>query len=614
LFSSLFFRNSIILLLAGGGSLLLAGCGPRRVRADFTNYENSYAVTSNRELLLNLARLEQHDPTYFFKLGQISSSYRMEAALTGAGNVSTVSSPPATTVPTGSGSPTLLYENDPSFTLIPVNDDTNANILLRPVSAEVFYSLYLQGWRLDQLLRLTVNRVELTLPAPDPAHPGKSSCKVVVIHNVPPPWFDAAGNYANDGPQLASYITFLRVSAVIYALQKHGLLLLRGTNTFEPLDRASYIPNPTSKGGQPSDKQKTTTTINAQGNVGKTPVNLSVSSDSPPPAGGDAAPKNPSAPAAKDFDDAAAKSQVWELLPIPDDKTKDQGKTPDDKTKDQGWYLGANSIEPQFQLTAHPGLGAAAGYVPENSDDYGQSVEKIKDLLEQDFAQEGNGMEELKGGPDITEILELLYNGFSIEESSADQESEKDLCTGAQSNRISAHLVMRSLIGLMAAAAQEQDSFDPMMNNSHTVPNDSANLILSFYSAVHLATTGRPPDQQEMAAKEGTLAPLKGAPLSAVIPKIEQLPILKLIWRDGELANAQDTKAQLSELGLDLKYKGQDFSVADPKPVSSPDSAFVPLNTYWNRDMFRLINELSSQVSVDISKFPLPEVLQLRTE
>jgi hypothetical protein len=30
--------------------------------------------------------------------------------------------------------------------------------------------------------------------------------------------------------------------------------------------------------------------------------------------------------------------------------------------------------------------------------------------------------------------------------------------------------------------------------------------------------------------------------------------------------------------------------------------------------MFRLINELSSQVSVDISEFPLPEVLQLRTE
>jgi hypothetical protein len=30
--------------------------------------------------------------------------------------------------------------------------------------------------------------------------------------------------------------------------------------------------------------------------------------------------------------------------------------------------------------------------------------------------------------------------------------------------------------------------------------------------------------------------------------------------------------------------------------------------------MFRLINQLSSQVTVDISKFPLPDILQLRTE
>jgi hypothetical protein len=76
-------RASLILLVASGATLLLAGCGPKRVRADFTHYENSYAVTSNQEMLLNLARLNQHDPTYFFKLGQINTSYRMEAALTG---------------------------------------------------------------------------------------------------------------------------------------------------------------------------------------------------------------------------------------------------------------------------------------------------------------------------------------------------------------------------------------------------------------------------------------------------------------------------------------------------------------------------------------------------
>ena len=61
--SSSFVRASTILLVAGGATLLLSGCGPHRVRADFTQYENSYAVTSNHEELLNLARLQQHDPT-----------------------------------------------------------------------------------------------------------------------------------------------------------------------------------------------------------------------------------------------------------------------------------------------------------------------------------------------------------------------------------------------------------------------------------------------------------------------------------------------------------------------------------------------------------------------
>jgi hypothetical protein len=105
-----------------------------------------------------------------------------------------------------------------------------------------------------------------------------------------------------------------------------------------------------------------------------------------------------------------------------------------------------------------------------------------------------------------------------------------------------------------------------------------------------------------------TLAPLANAPLSAVIPNIEQLPVLKLTWKDGKPPN----ELQLYELGLTVKYRGQDYIIADSQQGSA--GAEVPANTYWNRDMFRLINELSSQVSIDPSKFPLPEVLQLRTE
>ncbi len=248
-------------------SVGLAGCGPHRVKADFTAYENSYAVTSNREVLLNLARLEQHDPTYFFKLGQISSSYRMSASLPMSGMYIPQGTTPGGGNASGGGSPSLIYENDPSFSFIPVNDETNARLLMNPVSEDLFYNLYQQGWRVDQLFRLMVDRIEVTLPP----KPGETGCQVEIIRNVPPPAY-----YGPDFKQsqllLTRYVTFLRVSAVVYALQKHGLLLLQGTPSFQPLDN-----------------------------------NSSLSDDSATAGGAAPAPKSSGAPTAKDFDDAAAK-------------------------------------------------------------------------------------------------------------------------------------------------------------------------------------------------------------------------------------------------------------------------------------------------------------------
>ncbi len=564
-----------IALIAIVASLGTTGCGPRRVRADYTHYENSYAVTSNHEELLNLARLDQHDPTYFFKLGQISSSYRMEAALTATGNVTQVNNPPATAIPTGGGTPNFIYENDPSFTLIPVNDETNANILLKPVDSTVFYSLYLQGWRLDQLIRLTVSRIELTIPTPN-------GCKVEVLRNQPPPALDAKSNYAGDGFTIASYITFLRVSAVIYALQKEGLLLLRGTGTFEPLDRASYIPN--------------------------NKVSIDKSADD----------KTSAAPLAKDFNEAAAKNNSWEL----------QG--PDSKTyMGDRWVLGADTIVPQFQLTTHGVQTAtAAPYAREVDKDghpvFGQNVKTIADKLVGDFKQPNNGMEELLGatgeeGPDLKEILEIIYNGFAIQESSASQESENKLCsTVTGRNRIEAHLVMRSLIGLMAAAAQEQQGFDALEQNDPSYPQDLdlkdnlSNFISEFFGATHLATTDTPPTAAEAMAEGSLVKPQAG--FTSLVPKIEQLPILKLTAREGEEPLSLSKELELGKLGLNVKYRGRDYYIADSESSGEKGFPFVSDNQYWNRDMFRLINELSSQVSVDISKFPLPEVLQLRTE
>ena len=102
-----------IALIALFASLGTTGCGPRRVRVDYTHYENSYAVTSNHEELLNLARLDQHDPTYFFKLGQISSSYRMQAGLSGFGQYVPQGASTGVEVPSGGGTPNSSMKTIP---------------------------------------------------------------------------------------------------------------------------------------------------------------------------------------------------------------------------------------------------------------------------------------------------------------------------------------------------------------------------------------------------------------------------------------------------------------------------------------------------------------------
>jgi hypothetical protein len=147
-------QTSALLLLLATVFLTLSGCAARRMKADFKDFESAYAETSNREVLLNLARLENHDPTYFFKLGQISTSYRMQAGVSANGNYVTQGMTPGGANITGGITPNVLYESDPAFTFIPVNDDTNAQLLLKPVPAETLYVLYQQGWRLDQLFRL----------------------------------------------------------------------------------------------------------------------------------------------------------------------------------------------------------------------------------------------------------------------------------------------------------------------------------------------------------------------------------------------------------------------------------------------------------------------------
>jgi hypothetical protein len=480
------------LLLGLGAALIvsLSGCGPKRLRADFRGFEVAYADTSNQETLLNLARLQRRDPTYFFKLGQVTSSYRMQASLTANGALTPQGMTPGGSLPTGGGSPGLIFENDPVFQFIPVNDDTNSQLLLKPIPAETFYILYQQGWRVDQLFRLMVDRIELTRST------GKG-CEVEIIRNQPPPSYPGSnGSYDKEGPELVNYVTFLRVSAIVYALQKHGLLLLRGENSFLPIDNNAVIP---------ADSK--------------------------------------SAPAAKDMNDAIAKDTAWE--------TDEKGN----------WRLGHKVFSPVFTL--NPQVLDTAGTGANGNRRFRPDMDKIQAVIHDDLSG-------LSQGPALRTALEVLASGFSIEGTADPQTAGDGPCPSAATT---SHLVMRSMLGMMAAAAQEQASFDALEQHDPTIPFD---------------------DRIPQAMQEAVRPDFKSA-----VPPSEQIPLLRISW-DGE--------HQPDEPLVNIHYRGNSYLIADDKSTAAPE------NTYWNRDMFRLIGQLTSQVTVDISKFPLPEILQLHTQ
>ena len=474
----------------------ISGCATKRLKVDFTGFEKAYAQTSNQEMLLNLARLENRDPTYFFKIGQITSAYKMAVGLSGNAGYTLQSTNVAAGSPAGSGTPTATYENDPIFTFIPVNDETNAQLLLKPIPAESFYFLYEQGWRADQLVRLMVDRFEVT------RYSGSDgTCKVETIRNTPP------ADYLRDPDALSSYTTFLRVNAIIYWLQKHGYLLLRGQNTFQPyaLDNNSGLDI------------------------------------------GDAKGPSANAPKGADFVNAAQKGAVWELMPTEGDPATKK------------WVLGEKVFSPNFSLYPLAAVGTKLG----------PDIKTIENLILADPEMSG-----LKEGPALHAVLTELAAGFTIE-GTANQGTtvQPDACSDPTSKKsaVSVHLVMRSLIGLMAASAQEQGPYEAIEKGNPLVP----------------------PSPYLTLAQVAALGPAK--PFLDEVPAIERLPLLRL-----RCAKEDEEAPPI----IELNYRGKDYRIVDQKTTEGTD------NQYWNRDVFRLINQLTSQVTVDISKFPLTEILQ----
>jgi hypothetical protein len=492
------------------------GCAIHRVHADYIGFEKAYADTSNRELLLNLARLQNHDPTYFFKMGQITSSYRMAASVSGSGSYQTQSTIAKVANGIGTGTPALSYESDPLFQFIPVSDETNAQLLLKSIPPETFYILYQQGWRVDQLLRVMVDRIEVTAPSPG------GGCQITTYRNAPPSVRKGTSTPL-DPAQLSSYATFLRIAAIAYALQKHGDLILRAYSTFVPLDSNAMTAG--------------SSTVPGKSGEGTDTAPLPAS---PPPATkADVAEDRITTISATDIEKAAEKNLSYESL-------------------NKKILIGQRVVTSKFFLLP-PDLehSTVTQYEPDSV--------RITDVVKTDSL-----VSELYKTDALNGFIAALHNGLTIEGDPTPDQSENPCPKGLTQART--HLILRSLIGVMAAGAQEQTNFD-RLNNSSTM--------------VQPLDEGKDPPKS----------------FDSEIPAIERMPMLRINWKyDGETPLAPPTQP-LTE----LNYRGTEYLIADPR------EATVAENDYWNRDVFRLIGALTAQVTVDISKFPIANILQLNT-
>ncbi len=223
--------------LAGLG---LAGCVTKQLVPDFATYSEAYAHDLNWQMLLNLARLDQGHPAYFMAIGEIRLSRTQAASLQGSGTSShteaqTVTSSISRTVTNvlaGTLTPNVSNNAVPTYSIIPLNSEDTAQQLLQPISIEVFNTLYQQGWPVDQLLRVLVERIELE----------RTDGVRLVLHNSP----TRAANPA-------SFARFLRACEVVRELQKRGGLQLVSDEVPSPSTAEPAGPGgPATRGGGPA--------------------------------------------------------------------------------------------------------------------------------------------------------------------------------------------------------------------------------------------------------------------------------------------------------------------------------------------------------------------------
>lgn len=230
--------------------LMLSSCGVQSFRSDFIGYNKAYAGMLNEQMLLNLARLDNGHPPYFMVPGAIDTKYdfTQEAATNGTrsdtdgssaintsntnggilGLASQVVGATSGAVSTIMGTGKIGRSESPSFKIIPLNNTEISKQVISPIPNDVFYALYQQGYPLDLLMRVMVERIEIVAP--------RSKDEIV--------------NSATRSSG-RSYVNFLNTCAILREIQRAGHLDFVSTERLTVLGEYRAEPPPQAAKRQP---------------------------------------------------------------------------------------------------------------------------------------------------------------------------------------------------------------------------------------------------------------------------------------------------------------------------------------------------------------------------
>ena len=150
------FACSIKPLALGAGVaawLTLPACnaiGPRQVSLDRFNYNEAIATSANEQMLLNVVRLRYSEVPVFLAVNSVLTQYNYAGTVGVSGSTSTSE--------VGIGT-NFSYVERPTITYTPLTGQEFARQLIAPVTSDLVFSLVQSGWPPDQLLIMTLQRL-----------------------------------------------------------------------------------------------------------------------------------------------------------------------------------------------------------------------------------------------------------------------------------------------------------------------------------------------------------------------------------------------------------------------------------------------------------------------